>query len=163
MTNATPNFAKDQTAAWGRSLGNGATALALGVDAIEHVRTHGDTTVLIRMAERAKERNDNNAASALMFMVKQVWPGAKLAKSKAGPTLKIKGIAPVNSAVDTLATLKAEGASLRGSKLREAFRGDADKPEFDPKVVTARVCKPLTKAQAQQVIAAMQAHVKTMK
>lgn len=147
-----------------RNLGNGAAALADVAVALEHVRTNRDTTVLVRMIERAKEKQDAAAASATMFLVRQVFEGAKAGKTKDGRmTIKIKDAVVSNTAPATIDRLVSEGTSLRGPKVREAFKSDDEKQkDFDVKAWAARAAK-AHPDQINAMIAALQEARKSVK
>jgi hypothetical protein len=116
------------------SLGNGAAALQYAVEMINSVVASRDTTVLSKAITRAVKKGDDKAAQSVRFMVRQVWPGVKSGKDKAGQvSIKIKGIDHDEEAIQTLKSLVSEGASLRGTKLTKTFKSDEEKDseEFD--------------------------------
>lgn len=152
---------------WGRSLGNGKTALIKAHQAVEHVRTTGagDTTILSKMIAKARAKGDEKAAADLSFLVRQIWDGARATKDKNdNPVIKIKGCAVSNSAVDTLAELVREGVSMRGPKFRKAFKSEDDNTDadFDAKAAAERWAKRHAKKEALAFIAALQQQVKSM-
>ncbi|MBT8450161.1 MAG: hypothetical protein KJO69_10750 [Gammaproteobacteria bacterium] len=124
------------------NLGNGVIALEETVNAIDHVRTHRDTTIIARMIDRATARKDPQAARAVAFLARKVFEGAKVVSKKDKPTsVQIKDATVSNSAVEILHTLKDEGVSLRGPKVRSAFAVEKEDKAFDVKAWAERMKK----------------------
>lgn len=145
------------------SLGNGKAALAYAVDMVKSVADSRDTTVLTRAIKRAMSKGDDKAAGSLRFMIRHVWPGVKATKNKktGDITIKISGIEHEPEAIETLDALVADGVSLRGTLLTQAFM-PKDKPAFDPMKQAQRFTKSHNKAQVTAYIAALQALSKEM-
>ena len=118
---------------WKTSLGNGKAALAEAHQAIEAVVISRDTTVIGRMIDAARDKQDNAAAQTLSFLTRQVWPKAKITVSKKDDrtSIIIKGIEARNEPVVTLAECVTKGLSLRGATLRKEMTGETTTPDFD--------------------------------
>lgn len=116
-----------------KALGNGAAALGYAVEMIESVVQSRDTTVLTRAIDRAASKGDDKAVASLKLMIRNVWEGAKMTKSKTtGQTsIKIKGIDASVWALSTCQQLVADGVSLRGTLLSKAFATEAEQKAFD--------------------------------
>lgn len=151
---------KNHATGFKRDLGNGASALAHVAWGLEQVSqsNNRDTTILVKYISAAREKGDDVAASAVGFLTRQVFPKAKIAKDKNNnPVIKIKGIQPEADALAILRKLVEEKTSLRGTKVRSAFRTDDEEKSFDPKAWAERQAKSHDVKELRAMIAALQA------
>lgn len=96
------------------SLKSGSKSLAEVKEAIEHVKAHGDTNVIVNMMKQAKVF-EPSMVSLVRKVFLSVYPGATItAKS-----IKIAGIAPRNSSIVNLSDLVAAKKSIRSKDVRE--------------------------------------------
>lgn len=120
------------------SLGSGKAALRHLNDAIDYVVDHSnDATTLAKMLDRAQSKGDNAAIKAVTSVIKAVWEGATITKSKGKAfSVKLKGS---DFKADVKARLLAgvnEGISLRGTKLKELLKTVPGDDNGDPEPKT---------------------------
>jgi len=111
---------------FGRNLGNGVLVLQHAAFLFEMCAESGDTNYISRMIQTAKDKHDNAAASGVLFLAKQVWPGCKIvtdAKTKHS-RLKIAGIKADTDALSVIVALAAAGKSFRSKDVKAAFNSD---------------------------------------
>ena len=111
---------------FGRNLGNGVLVLQHAAFLFEMCAESGDTNYISRMIQTAKDKHDNPAASGVLFLAKQVWPGLKVetdAKTKHS-RLKIKGCKLDANALATIVRLAGEKKSFRSKDVKAAFNSD---------------------------------------
>ena len=142
------------------AVGNGATMGKVFRDAVDYVIASRDTTVILRMMQRATMRGDKGAANLVRSTFGKIFVGAKFT-SKAGNIvgIKIKDAELSNSAVNALHTLvDDEKASMRGPKWKEAFKTDNNSTtaQFDAAAWAERAHK-AHPADLEAMIAALQA------
>lgn len=149
----------DQTVnAFATAMGNGAAMGKLFKQAVDYVIETRDTTVILRMIQRAEKRGDKAAASLVRFTFGKVFTGAKV-NTKAGNIvgIKIAGSDVSNSAMAALHDLVADGASMRGTKWKAAFTTEVEKPAFDLQAFVARALKAHPEVSKAVFAAAFQA------
>ena len=140
-----------------RSLGNGAAMGVAFKGAIDHVIAERDTTVIVKLINACKAKNDAMAERAVRTTFAAIFDGAKIAKNKNGISIKIKDATLSNAAVDTLAQLVADGVSMRGSNWAKAFAPEKAETVFDPQAWAQRMVKSNGADQLEAMIAALQA------
>ena len=140
-----------------RSLGNGAKMGEAFKDAIDHVIAERDTTVIVKLINACKAKNDAMAERAVRTTFATIFDGAKIAKNKNGISIKIKDATLSNAAVATLAQLVADGVSMRGSNWAKAFAPEKQETAFDPQKWAERMVKSNGADQLEAMIAALQA------
>ena len=140
-----------------RSLGNGAKMGEAFKDAIDHVIKERDTTVIVKLINACKAKNDAMAERAVRTTFAAIFDGAKIAKNKNGISIKIKDATLSNAAVDTLAKLVADDTSMRGSNWAKAFAPEKQETAFDPQAWAQRMVKSNGAVQLEAMIAALQA------
>lgn len=153
------DFNIDQTVnSFATAMGNGATMGKLFKDALDYVVSTRDTTVILRMIQRAEKRGDKAAASLVRFTFGKVFTGAKI-NTKAGNIvgIKIAGSDISNSAMAALNDLVADKVSMRGTKWKAAFATETEKPAFDLQAFVARALKAHPEVNKAAFIAAFQA------
>lgn len=141
------------------AVGNGATMGKLFREAVDYVISSRDTTVILRMMQRAVKRGDKGAANLVRSTFGKVFVGAKFT-TKAGNVvgIKIKDAELSNWAVDTLHILTDDKASMRGKKWKDAFKTETDdKPDFDLQAFVARAMKAHPEVSKAAFVAAFQA------
>ena len=149
----------DQTVnAFATAMGNGATMGKLFKEAVDHVIVSRDTTVIVRMIQRAEKRGDKAAASLVRYTFGKIFVGAKVG-TKAGNIVKItiKEADQSNAATAALHDLVADGASMRGTKWKAAFATEVEKPAFDLQAFVARALKAHPEVSKAVFAAAFQA------
>lgn len=166
MTNANENTVVANNveaieSAFYRALGNGKLAASHMRDLVASVVSSRDTTIIAKAMYRAKEKNDDKAASVLSLAMRETFPGLKITKDKNGKfSLKIKGIAADDKAIKRLDDAVNSGLSIRGDGFRKAIQGekaeDASK-DFDAKAWAERAIKAQGDANIDAMIAALQA------
>ena len=140
-----------------RSLGNGAAMGVAFQGAIDHVIAERDTTVIVKLINACKAKNDAMAERAVRTTFAAIFDGAKIAKNKNGISIKIKDATLSNAAVDTLAKLVADGTSMRGSNWSKAFAPEKAEKELDVQAWAQRMVKTNGADQLEAMIAALQA------
>lgn len=142
------------------NLGNGQKAGEYLQDMVKSVTVSRDTTVIVKAIQRAEAKGDKAAASVVRFVFGQVFPSAKVTKSKAGDlSLKIKGIEHDDKALERLAEAVSKGLSIRHSTFRKTVQGEQAQAEFDLQKYAKTIASRL-KREGQSldaVIAALQA------
>jgi len=140
------------------AVGNGATMGKLFREAVDYVIASRDTTVILRMMQRAVKRGDKGAANLVRSTFGSVFVGAKFT-SKAGNIvgIKIKDAELSNWAVDTLHMLTDDKASMRGKKWKDAFKTEKETPAFDLQAFVARAMKAHPEVSKTAFAAAFQA------
>lgn len=148
-----------------RNLGDGVKACAALAGMIESVVTSRDTTVLTKAMRRAVEdKQDEQAARAVALVASQVWPKAKIGKTKDGVmTIRIKGIQACDDALARLRNAVDRDLSIRHSTFRKTIKPvyqEQDSPELAlSKKVTGLVkwCDKTEGVTIDALIAALQA------
>jgi hypothetical protein len=140
------------------AVGNGATMGKLFREAVDYVIASRDTTVILRMMQRAVKRGDKGAANLVRSTFGSVFVGAKFT-TKAGNVvgIKIKDAELSNWAVDTLHMLTDDKASMRGKKWKDAFKTEKETPAFDLQAFVARAMKAHPEVSKAAFAAAFQA------
>ena len=140
------------------AVGNGATMGKLFREAVDYVIASRDTTVILRMMQRAVKRGDKGAANLVRSTFGSVFVGAKFT-SKAGNIvgIKIKDAELSNSAVNALHGLTDDKVSMRGQKWKAAFQTETAKPDFDLQAFVARAMKAHPEVSKAAFAAAFQA------
>lgn len=149
----------DQTVnSFATAMGNGAAMGKLFKQAVDYVVETRDTTIILRMIQRAEKRGDKAAASLVRFTFGKVFTGAKV-NTKAGNIvgIKIAGSDVSNSAMAALHDLVTDGASMRGTKWKAAFATEVEKPAFDLQAFVARALKAHPEVSKAVFAAAFQA------
>ena len=149
----------DQTVnAFATAMGNGAAMGKLFKQAVDYVIETRDTTIILRMIQRAEKRGDKAAASLVRYTFGKIFVGAKV-NTKAGNLvgIKIAGSDVSNSAMAALHDLVADGASMRGTKWKAAFATEVEKPAFDLQAFVARALKAHPEVSKAVFAAAFQA------
>lgn len=143
-----------------RALGNGKLAASHMRDLIKSVVSSRDTTIIAKAIYRAKEKSDDKAASVLSTVTREVFPDAKITKDKSGKfSIKIKGIAANEKAIERLNDAVNSGLSIRGATFLKAVKGEKEKTEtqFDAKAWAERAIKAQGDENIDAMIAALQA------
>lgn len=148
---------KNIVSTFNRSLGNGAAMGVAFKDAIDHVIKERDTTVIIKLINACKAKNDAMAERAVRTTFAAIFDGAKIAKTKNGISIKIKDATLSNAAVATLAQLVADETSMRGSNWSKAFAPEKSETAFDPQKWAERMVKSNGADNLEAMIAALQA------
>ena len=140
------------------AVGNGATMGKVFRDAVDYVIASRDTTVILRMMQRATMRGDKGAANLVRSTFGKIFVGAKFT-SKAGNIvgIKIKDAELSNSAVNALHELTDNKLSMRGPKWKDAFKTETAKPDFDLQAFVARAMKAHPEVSKAAFAAAFQA------
>lgn len=133
-----------------------AAAFAAGMD---HVIAERDTTVIVRMIQRALKRGDAKSASIVRVTFAAIFVGAKpTLKGKEIVGLRIKDATLNTDYVDAMHDLVADKVSMRGPKWSAAFKPEAKLTVFDPAAAAERFVKANpTRASLEAFIAALQA------
>lgn len=153
------DFNMDQTVnAFATAMGNGAAMGKLFKDCVDYVVSARDTTVILRLIQRAEKRGDKAAASLVRFTFGKIFVGAKV-ETKAGNIvkIKIKEADLSNSAMAALNELVADKVSMRGTKWKAAFTTETEKPAFDLQAFVARALKAHPEVNKAAFAAAFQA------
>jgi len=163
MTNV--NIQKTFIAPFGTSLGNGKKAGQLLAQAIDHVITERDTTVIVKLINAAFKKGDTSAMAKIKLTFGAVFVGAKIKvnKDKTTHSIQIKEATLNNKAVSSLHDLVKNEVSLRGSKWNEALVAkDTDRKQFNAKSFVATCAKQdlETLAQMKKIIAAAEKALK---
>ena len=128
------DFVQDTVTSFSRSIGNGATMGKVFRDAVDHVISTRDSTIVLRLIQLAERKGDRSASLLVRSTFGKIYQGAKFS-TKAGNVvgIKIKDAELSNSAVNALHDLTDNKVSMRGQKWKAAFQTDKDsaKPEFD--------------------------------
>lgn len=141
-----------------RSLGNGAAMGKALKDAIDHVIAQRDTTVIVKLINACKAKNDAMAEKSIRVTFAAIYQGAKITKTKTGGiSIQIKDATLSNAAVDTLAKLVAAETSMRGGNWSKAFAPEKVEKPFDAQAWAERVIKSNGVDQLEIMIAALQA------
>lgn len=140
------------------AVGNGATMGKLFREAVDYVIASRDTTVILRMMQRAVKRGDKGAANLVRSTFGSIFVGAKFT-TKAGNVvgIKIKDAELSNWAVDTLHMLTDDKASMRGKKWKDAFKTEKETPAFDLQAFVTRAMKAHPEVSKAAFVAAFQA------
>ena len=131
------------------SLGNGIAAGEHLFNMIQSVVSSRDTTVLTRAISRAEnDKSDKLAGAAIRLVIGQVWPKAKIAKTKAGDlSIKIKGIDADVEAIARFKDAVERKLSIRNAAFRKAIKADAgETKEREPIAVVKSGIKAAKKA-----------------
>ena len=154
------DFVQDTVTSFSRSIGNGATMGKVFRDAVDHVISTRDSTIVLRLIQLAERKGDRSASLLVRSTFGKIFVGAKFT-SKAGNVvgIKIKDAELSNSAVNALHDLTDNKVSMRGQKWKAAFQTDEDsnKPEFDLQAFVARAMKAHPEVSKAAFAAAFQA------
>jgi hypothetical protein len=153
------DFNMEQTVnAFATAMGNGATMGKLFREAVDYVIETRDTTVILRMIQRAEKRGDKAAASLVRSTFGKVFVGAKV-NTKAGNIIgiKIAGSDISNWALSALHALADDKVSMRGPKWKAAFTTEKETPAFDLQAFVARALKAHPEVSKAVFAAAFQA------
>ena len=133
-----------------------AVAFATGMD---HVIAERDTTVIVRMIQRALKRGDAKSASIVRVTFAAIFVGAKpTLKGKEIVGLRIKDATIDSGAVDAMHDLVDDKVSMRGPKWAAAFKPQTNAPSFNAITAADRFVKANpTAASLEAFIAALQA------
>jgi hypothetical protein len=123
MTNTIENAIKN----FSNNVGNGSQLGVHYSTVVEHGRSNGDTSPIIKLLNVAIKRGDTSLANTIKFTTGKIWIGAKI-ESKGGiyTKIKTKGCEVSNSAIDALSNVSGN-VSMRSQKWRDAFKTDSDK------------------------------------
>lgn len=146
FTNTPAKTIKAKTASVWNSRGkNTISVLENTLDAIAHMNTHGDWTLLANVFTKANEGASPSEIKNLKAVVRAIAPNTKIAADKKQPSgYRIKFAKEINSdAVDTLKGLLGTKIALGGKVIAEAFKteqeGEEQEQTQEEKVNEARV------------------------
>jgi len=152
------DFVQDTVTSFSRSIGNGATMGKVFRDAVDHVISTRDSTIVLRLIQLAERKGDRSASLLVRSTFGKIFVGAKFT-SKAGNVvgIKIKDAELSNSAVNALHELTDNKLSMRGPKWKAAFKTETAKPDFDLQAFVARAMKAHPEVSKAAFAAAFQA------
>lgn len=106
---------------WTTVLNSGSRALEVVRDAIDHVKQHGDTSLLAHMIDAAEKADMKVYAARVRLLTGAVFTEAKIKKNKAGGVSISRGDKFDNEAYLAICAFTDDGVSLIGSKVQERF------------------------------------------
>lgn len=123
---------------WNTVLKSGNRAIEVVLAAVEHVKEHGDTSLLANMIAAADKTDNAPYSKRLRKVVGLVFPEAKLRKRKDGGLSIIRGDAFDQSMVVTMQAALDKGYSFIGPKFGELI-GEQKEEQSEGDVFAKRV------------------------
>jgi len=109
------------------NVGNGFKVGEYYTNTIEHGRSNGDTTPIIRLLNIAVKKGNTRLANTIKFTTGKIWIGAKIeSKGNVYTKIKTKNCEVSNSAIEALANVSGN-VSIHSEKWRDAFKTDSEK------------------------------------